>query len=907
MVTQEEKITSEVKRFFRSGKLTSGDPAAFAVACDRYVSDAGGQSLIRGLKLARQFARVADAAPAPLPLTSTRVLARLCHMNNHYAEAEKIYLEARRRAGRDREVKARIDRALIDVYMYLGQPDKAKRRARQALKTFEELRAPADIAMTKVNYANVLHRQDRHREAEKLYGEAASFFQQQNRPLAVARCYYNQANTLTQLFELNKAERLYRESQKIYASQDRTVDANDAAYGLAWLRMLRGEFHRALIDLSECESVYRHTGQKKGEALCQLDRAEVYLGLNLLQDALEAAGRAEKIFEQLHLNYESAKAALFQSQAAGALDRENDSRKFLARGRAGFQKEQNAGFTAAIELQAARLASTTKEKKRHLTRARKLFKQSQLPLWEAVADLHQLVLSPTDEDCRTRLDSNKAVKHVPHLFAQWQTALGDGAIQRGEQSTARSHWRRAADRLDRVRADLPPVELRSSFGKNISSPHTRLIESYANRSPRTAAAWAERYKTSGIWAPLAHLKSDHPVRDRVERSLSELARRVAVLSTQSVSGSVERNVPGKVRNNQLRNLQKQVRQELATLERHESQGPGYHQWLADQFADVSRRSPVVQFLIADADLLAFVHIDGKTRTVRWVNGRKQIETFLRRWRFYIEDEIIFGDQTGQRNREQDLLTQIGEFIWAPLHVPRNSEQVVILPDGGLSNLPWHAMRVGNRALIDDHLVVFSPSLRHHLKARTMKSQSDQIIVLVPEAADLPETGRELRVFEHFADQSLKICHPAERSDWPRDGRYRIWHFSGHAEFRGDNPFYSYLSMSDGPIFAADFRLRNNPVDLVVLAACRSGEQVAVPGEESLGLVRSLLEMGARNVIAGHWPVADRSAAAWSTAFYTRYLKGSSLADALRTATLELRENFASAYHWAAFSVFGSRV
>jgi CHAT domain-containing protein len=151
-----------------------------------------------------------------------------------------------------------------------------------------------------------------------------------------------------------------------------------------------------------------------------------------------------------------------------------------------------------------------------------------------------------------------------------------------------------------------------------------------------------------------------------------------------------------------------------------------------------------------------------------------------------------------------------------------------------------------------------------------------------------------------------VCHGlATRSTWPTEGEARLWHYSGHAHLRADNPFYSSLSLIDGPFFAADFRLRGVKVGLATLAACRSGQQVAVPGEESTGLVRSLLEMGARNVIAGHWPVSDQSTALWMHSFYEQYFAGRSLALATRVAAETVREKFPSAYHWAAFAVHGA--
>ena len=65
-----------------------------------------------------------------------------------------------------------------------------------------------------------------------------------------------------------------------------------------------------------------------------------------------------------------------------------------------------------------------------------------------------------------------------------------------------------------------------------------------------------------------------------------------------------------------------------------------------------------------------------------------------------------------------------------------------------------------------------------------------------------------------------------------------------------------------------------------------------------------MEMGARSVLAGLWPVADASTACWMTRFYGAWLEGTSLPDAVRAAQAETRSQWPSPYHWAAFALFG---
>jgi len=79
----------------------------------------------------------------------------------------------------------------------------------------------------------------------------------------------------------------------------------------------------------------------------------------------------------------------------------------------------------------------------------------------------------------------------------------------------------------------------------------------------------------------------------------------------------------------------------------------------------------------------------------------------------------------------------------------------------------------------------------------------------------------------------------------------------------------------------------------------------VPGEESTGLVRSLLEMGAQNVIASRWPVSDRTTSLWMQKFYDKFFENYDILQSSRHAAESVKAEYPSAYHWAAFTVFGA--
>ncbi len=209
-----EKAPLEIAalRFLRSGRRHNTSDSDLATACDAAIQKVSRISLTRALNLAKRFVEHARAQGGTLELAAFRSLARTSHMAGKHRDALAAYQQARRRLVGDPAVRARIDRALVDVCMYLGDYRKSRLHAQAAVRTFSRLRLWSDLAQTRVNYANVLHRQDRHREAEQVYRTAAEFFEQAGNRTALARTNYNRANSLVQLFRMDEADKLYRQA-----------------------------------------------------------------------------------------------------------------------------------------------------------------------------------------------------------------------------------------------------------------------------------------------------------------------------------------------------------------------------------------------------------------------------------------------------------------------------------------------------------------------------------------------------------------------------------------------------------------------------------------------------------------------------------------------------------------------
>jgi tetratricopeptide (TPR) repeat protein len=100
-------------------------------------------------------------------------------------------------------------------------------------------------------------------------------------------------------------------------------------------------------------------------------------------------------------------------------------------------------------------------------------------------------------------------------------------------------------------------------------------------------------------------------------------------------------------------------------------------------------------------------------------------------------------------------------------------------------------------------------------------------------------------------------------------------------------------------------------ELVVLSACNTGQGDVENGEGVFGLRRALQEAGAQAVLMSLWSVPDKETLELMKRFYTKWLGGMEIHQALKEAQLEMREQVRMShdgkdlpYYWGAFVLVG---
>lgn len=115
----------------------------------------------------------------------------------------------------------------------------------------------------------------------------------------------------------------------------------------------------------------------------------------------------------------------------------------------------------------------------------------------------------------------------------------------------------------------------------------------------------------------------------------------------------------------------------------------------------------------------------------------------------------------------------------------------------------------------------------------------------------------------------------------------VLHVAAHGVHQPENPLFSSLRMTDGPVFAHELDQGGHAPEHVVLSACEVGLATIRPGDEALGLASVLLNLGTRSVIAGVARVNDELAEQTMASYHRRLAGGADSSVALAEALAEV--------------------
>lgn len=292
------------------------------------------------------------------------------------------------------------------------------------------------------------------------------------------------------------------------------------------------------------------------------------------------------------------------------------------------------------------------------------------------------------------------------------------------------------------------------------------------------------------------------------------------------------------------------------------------------------------------------------------------------------------------------LSNLSAFLLPPAVQLTGARELLIVPHRDLYKIPFAALaQAGASSLIEDFAVKTTPSLTAYFmeKSTSAEAHSADIAVfadplfnttdlrsaaagLEKDAAALQSwsaTLERLPYTEIEANGLKAVFRPEHTLDFLGNRatlanlasapvrNARILHIATHGYF------HSTGSDNVGLVLAA-INERNERVpgfvtltelfghrfnnELVVISGCDTAMGMQLAGEGMMGLTRGFLAQGARHVISTLWPVSDRASAQFMALFYANLRSNGSVAEALRSAQLELKAlpEFRHPYYWAPY-------
>ncbi len=145
-------------------------------------------------------------------------------------------------------------------------------------------------------------------------------------------------------------------------------------------------------------------------------------------------------------------------------------------------------------------------------------------------------------------------------------------------------------------------------------------------------------------------------------------------------------------------------------------------------------------------------------------------------------------------------------------------------------------------------------------------------------------------------------------------KYRFIHLSTHGFILVDYPNLSSVVLSQKEDQIEDGYLRMGEIlglelnaDLTVLSACETGLGKSIRGEGILGLTRSFMFAGSKNLVVSLWAVADEATSKFMIHFYSLIKGGMSISKALRRAKqkfIQDNKSLTHPYYWSPFVLYG---
>ncbi len=811
----------------------------------------------------------------------------------------------------------------------LGKYDEAVVCGENALEIFEKSGDELAAGKIEMNLSNVVARRELHREAEKYCLSARRRFAKLGDIKWLTLAENSLANTYGELNDFRKAERFYAQSLERARDAKMFVTEAEIEASMGNLALFRGKLDRAIDFLERSRQKYEALQMPHQTAIAELEIADVYLELNLID---EAAAIYEIVVEQLRklkMRGEEARARANFGRVAALKNDLTTARKQFKKAARLYLLEKNKVGAATVKIAEARLEL----KRKSYRKALRITAEIENLLRGSGNLRHQLsarfiraeALRNLKEDKKAEAELNAvftdSVKYEqPNTAQAAQIALGNLAAAQNDFRRAQRHYKRAIRLIETVRAPLAAEEFRMAFLADKLAPYECLTKIYlAENKIGKAFLLTERARaralSENLNGDLTPEKSNAPV--NLQKKLADLREELNCFYSR-----LNRADEAEIKNLQAEagRREKQIADLLRQIESTDASRANLNNEMqTNELGDLkmlqkslAARKALIEFVNLDGVLAAFVVTGSKIYFRDNLVREDEILSLLESLQFQF-GALRYGVKNlrnfvGELKSRADLhLQKLYEKLFAPLADFIGDRDLVIVPVGAAHYVPFHALFDGEKYLIESRQIVHAPSATvwRHLASKHRKTTGKALLFGYADER-IPLVNREIETLEKiFPGAEVFTDERANTKNFTKNApHFDVLHLACHGQFRPENPLFSSLHLADGRITVRDISALRLKAGLVTLSACETGLNKIFAGEEILGLARGFLSAGAKSLLLSLWTVNDEATNSLMRIFYEQRQAGKSSAHSLQIAQNNFIERGVHPYFWSPFVFIG---
>lgn len=782
-----------------------------------------------------------------------------------------------------------------------------------------------------VALGNLFYRLNRFKESLVEYEHALQAAERDSQYIVVVAVEMNRAEALTELNRFDEAIQSYERARDYCVRHQISLWFDILDKNIADLYFKRGSYSEALRSLEKVRPRYVNLGDDRRLALCDLQRAEIYLQLNLPQEACELAESALEHFEQNSSPAEAAQCLALVGIAQSDRGEHEAAEGTFVQAEKKFRALGKRVQAAGVDLHRAKIRNARGEvvaAQTLATSAVETFEAEDLAVRGAYARLTVAeALHGQGRDSDAIAEANQALRNLSGYHAKWVSyqcydLLGRLNAAQEQFEAAEDLYLKAVEELESLRGSLQLDEFRMSFGKDKYQVYENLVSlKLRSGATREAFQWIERSKsrtlidllernTDSLWQSDEASPNMLAVQ-KLRQDLNGLYSRMSQVGTTVSALEQDREIQNEI---------SRVEREMLSLLR--AAGSEREGWAALETMPtlsigqvqemLSTDEVLIEYYVVEGHICAFVVGGGGFHFVEDLAPTEAVRDCMKAFsfqlsKFHLSDGYVDTHAERLMNAVRYHLHKLYRMLIAPLEAWLDRPSLVIIPHGVLHYVPFHALHDGSAYVVDNHDVVYgaSASVLKICRSRNPSPMARDLVLAVPDDST-PAIFEEAEMLERLLSEPRVFVGEKATADVLREhGRDAgKLHIAAHGVFRADNPMFSSIRLGDSWFNLVDIFNLKLGTDLTTLSACETGMSALYEGDELLGLTRGFLYAGTPSLVVSLWRVSDRSTTLFMKHFYEGLSEGLSKPRSLRKAALEVKNEYPHPYYWAPFVLMG---